>query len=548
MIPLAKSESLGEAIRNATLTFPHQIALIETDRERLNAQFTFAELKFAAERFGALLQEKGLKPGDRVAILMTNQSKWLISAIAVLWSGVTLVPIDYKLSPAEQIALISHSQVDYIIVEYFIYSKLKSDLKIPAFVTEAPPSAPLQNAFRWEDSTTTSFQYFDQNRNDVACVVYSSGTGGRPKGCMLTHDNYLSQAEELAKLYPMEKDDRYFSILPTNHAIDFMCGFFLPLHFGGTIVHQRTLRPEFIAHTMRNYGITHMALVPMILKSLQEKIQQNLHSQSPFKKKMVKLFPALLRKRVLKQFGGKLKYFFAGGAFVDPMTAQFFYDLGIPVVIGYGLTEACTVLTVNDLKPFRADTVGKPLPNIQIKIDHPNDQEIGEVWAKGPTIMKGYFNDPELTQEMLKEGWLKTGDLGMLDSSGHLKLVGRAKNMIVTEGGKNVYPEDVETYFSGLHASQEYCVFAANYVWPVTGFKGDELILVVRPTSQEAIDKLISDLKEKNRRLSDYKRLTGYLVWNEEFPKTASLKVKRNLLAEQISKTTTREAGLKELS
>ena len=204
-----------------------------------------------------------------------------------------------------------------------------------------------------------------KERNHVACVVYSSGTGGTPKGCMMTHGNYLSQAEVLANLFPMRDGDRYFSLLPTNHAIDFMCGFIIPMLSGATVVHQRTLRPQYLASTLKRYRITHMALVPMLLRTFEEKISEKLSSLPSWGKQAVDglfrindkftakgprhWFSKNLLKPFHDGFGGNLRLIFCGGAFVEKETADFFYRLGIPVVIGYGLTEAGTVVTVNDL-------------------------------------------------------------------------------------------------------------------------------------------------------------------------------------------------------
>jgi long-chain acyl-CoA synthetase len=248
---------------------------------------------------------------------------------------------------------------------------------------------------------------------------------------------------------------------------------------------------------------------------------------------------------VHKAFGGQLLAMFTGGAFIDPQTLQFFYDLGLPVADGYGLTEACTVLTLNDLKPFRSDTVGKPLPGVQVRILNPDSDEVGEVAAHSRTIMSHYLDDPELTAQTVVDGWLLTGDLGRLETSGHLQLLGRKKNMIVTEGGKNIYPEDIETAFDGLPV-KEYCIFAANYVWPKKELGGEMLVVVVRLENQEFTDSLKDEIVARNRRLPDFKRITGYVVWGKDFPRTASLKIKRNELAEEI-RTSLERSAIKEL-
>ena len=225
-----------------------------------------------------------------------------------------------------------------------------------------------------------------------------------------------------------------------------------------------------------------------------------------------------------------------GGAFTEPQVLQFFYDLGIPVANGYGLTEAGTAITVNDLHPFRADTVGKPLPGMEVRIVDPDKDGIGEVHVRSKTVMSGYLNEPELTAETIVDGWLRTGDLGRFDSAGHLQLFGRKKNMIVTEEGKNIYPEDIEAVFDNLPV-KEFCVFAANYIWPQRSMTGEQLVLVIRLNpGQTLADQLRKTISSLNSRLLNYKRIHGIIVFEEDFPRTASLKIKRNVLAERLSK------------
>jgi long-chain acyl-CoA synthetase len=223
---------------------------------------------------------------------------------------------------------------------------------------------------------------------------------------------------------------------------------------------------------------------------------------------------------------------------------QFFYDLGIPVTCGYGLTEACTAVTLNDLKPFRADTVGKPLPGTDLRVLHPDSDGIGEVAVKSRSVMSHYLDDPELTVQTIVEGWLLTGDQGRLEEHGHLQLFGRKKNMIVTAGGKNVYPEDIELVFDGMPMPvKEYCIFAANYLWPQKTLGQEMLVLVLRLEQNQQIDEgLAQDLVARNRRLPDFKRVGGYLLWQQDFPRTASLKIKRGELAAQIAASTARDA------
>jgi long-chain acyl-CoA synthetase len=557
MLTLRRIGSIGEAIRDTIVTHKSNIALIEADRHRENGRWTYRELQREAERFGALLQGLGLEAEDRCAILMQNQSKWIFSAVGAFWSGAVLVPVDYKLGAAEQLALVKHCAPKVLVTEYSTWVTLR---KLPqealertiVLVTEAPEGADLGKARRWETAPSKPFTYVGRSREDLATIVYSSGTAGTPKGCMLTHDNYLEQAEILGRLFPIEEEDRYFSVLPTNHAIDFMVGFIVPLLFGAAIVHQRSLRPQFIRASMKEYEISHIALVPTILKNLEKRIRERLDELPDWQRRVVDSLTKvnewvtareprhgvsrLLLKPLHDVMGGKLRMIFAGGTFIDRELAEFFYDLGIPVVIGYGLTEASTVITVNDLKPFRGDTVGKPVPGVEVEIRDANEEGVGEVWVRGRTVMRGYLDQPELTAETIVDGWLRTGDLGQIDVAGHLRLRGRAKNMIVTEGGKNIYPEDIEAAFDDLPGCEEHCVFAANYIWPTGKMTGEELVLVIRPEDDAATEGLVEEIARRNLRLPDFKRLSGYILRAEDFPATASLKIKRNVLAEELRK------------
>jgi long-chain acyl-CoA synthetase len=557
MLDLRKYQSLGEALRAGVERWPGEICLIEADRERENARLTYRAFGEAALSLASGLQAAGFQNGTRAAIIMTNQSKWLISAYASLFCGGVLVPLDYKLSADEQLQLLAHSKAEFLFVEYHLWRAIaqaggfKNLGARVVLVTEAPPVAELYGAKQWEDFRGTGAPNFvPRARKDAACIVYSSGTGGRPKGCVLTHENYLEQCMALTALYPFWPGVRYLSILPTNHAIDFMVGFIGPFTCGAAVVHLRTLRPEYIRDAFTRYKITYMSLVPMVLKNLEKGLRQRfaelpaggrtiLNALIATNRTLTRGRPNLKLSRALlgqvhEAFGGQLRALFVGGAFTEPATLQFFYDLGIQVGNGYGCTEAGTAITLNDFKPFRADTVGKPLPGMELKIVNADAEGIGEVLVRSKTVMSHYLDDPEMTAETIREGWLITGDLGRVDRDGHLQLFGRKKNMIVTEEGKNIYPEDVETVFEGL-AVKEFCVFAATFLWPARTMVGEKLVLVIHPEAGAAVtNDLVAEVADRNRRLLNYKRISGYLAWDRDFPLTASLKIKRGELAEQI--------------
>ncbi len=567
MIAPERYRSLGELLRDALLTFKSEVALVEASRKKEKSAYTYADFSREAMKVARQLEEAGIGAGDRVAILMSNQPRWLISAYAAMYRGCVLVPLDYKLEAPEQAALLAHAKPQALFVEYPIFRLFgEGDIDVPfTVVTEAPASEDLMElgaAQRYEDflwaeyGDATAPTFVQRERDDVAAIVYSSGTGGRPKGCMLTNDAYLEQYRGLGSLFPMTTGDRYFSILPTNHAIDFMVGFVGPICGGAAIIHQRSLRPEFINWTMKEYGVTHMAVVPLILEAFERRIRERLDETKPTTRGFLEVLTSFnqlltdrkpnhdISRRLLKPvhdaFGGHLKMIFCGGAFTDQARAEFFYRLGIPVVIGYGLTEACTVATVNDLKPFRGDSVGKAVDGVEIRIDTPTGQGIGQVLVKGRTLMKGYLDDDEQTAESIKDGWLQTGDLGWLDASGHLHLVGRSKNMIVTAGGKNVYPEDIEQKFEGLPCD-ELAVFATNFIWP-GGDLEDELLVAVYRGEDGDDEALRSELAQRNHRLPDFKRVGGLVRWDGDFPRTASMKLKRGVLADMLRENLERAA------
>jgi long-chain acyl-CoA synthetase len=561
MLDLSKYQSVGGALKDAVEVFANETCLIEADRERENLRLSYREFRDRTMPVAKALQDAGFAASDRAAIIMTNQSKWLIGAYAIFYSGGVLVPLDYKLSADEQWQLLKHSGVRVLITEYPIWRQLSAakgraeatELQM-MIVTEAPANTDLLGGVRWEIPSVHRGEpeFRPRTRSEAATIVYSSGTGGRPKGCVMTHENYLEQCVALTSLYPFAPGMRYLSILPTNHAIDFMVGFFGPFICGAAVVHLRTLRPEYVREAFVKYKITYVSLVPLVLKNLQKGLQARFDALAPGKRKAFHALVAvnkvltkrrphlglsrLLLRQVHEAFGGELRAIIVGGAFSEPETLQFFYDLGIPIVNAYGLTEAGTGITVNDLKPFRSDTVGKPLPGMEVRVLHPDANGIGEVAVRSKTVMSGYLNEPELTAETIVNGWLMTGDLGRFDLTGHLQLFGRKKNMIVTEEGKNIYPEDVESVFESLPV-KEFCVFAANYIWPQRTMVGEQLILAIHlEPGQSLTAALRQEITARNNRLLNYKRVHGIVLVDEDFPRTASMKIKRSVLAERLAK------------
>src|SRR6202158_5227606 len=276
MLDLRQYASLGAALKDALERWPNETCLIEADRDREKVRLTYSDFREMARPLCRALEDADFKAGDRAAIIMTNQSKWLISAYSIFFSGGVLVPLDYKLTAAEHLQLLAHSKARFLVVEYYLWRAITLSPEFPklaveiVLVTEAPAGADLRGAYRWEEFRRKGEpRLVARQREDTACIVYSSGTGGRPKGCVLTHESYLEQCTALTAWYPFWPGVRYLSILPTNHAIDFMVGFIGPFVCGACAVHLRTLRPEFVRDAFVRYHITYVSLVPMVLKNLE---------------------------------------------------------------------------------------------------------------------------------------------------------------------------------------------------------------------------------------------------------------------------------------
>jgi long-chain acyl-CoA synthetase len=569
---LSRSPSLGPALADALLANRSLPFLVETDRGRDVARRTFAEFRTDVARLAELMARRGVGPGSRVAVLLPNGPRWLTGATAALWLGAVVVPLDARADADEQARLLAHCRAATLLVDGPTWRKLRERarphlaLALVADLSLAPAATqPLDGvALSWDaaladlpSAPATPRAPVAGERDAPATIVYSSGTGGRPKGCVLTHGNYLSQLAALATLHPLEPGDAYLSVLPTSHAIDFMCGFLVPALCGARVVHLRTLRPEWLVKAMADHGVTHLSAVPALLEALERRISEKLDAAPPLAKAglrgMTKLSawlsrdtPNLAASRLLlrpvhEALGGKLSRIFAGGAFVPRATARRLYELGLPVAIGYGLTEACAVVTVNDLQPFRDDTVGLPIAGTEVRIAAPDATGAGEVHVRGPQVFAGYLDDPELTAETLVGGWLRTGDVGAFDAAGHLRLVGRRKHMVVTGGGLNVYPEDVEGRFDGLGAD-EHAVLAAHACWPSRPGDDEALLLVVRPKGGAAVD--LGAVARGNRALQPHQRVAGAVAWPEPFPRTTSLKLRRDELARLVGQRVARSALL----
>jgi long-chain acyl-CoA synthetase len=392
---------------------------------------------------------------------------------------------------------------------------------------------------------------------ELAALIYTSGTTGLAKGVMLSHGNISSDIWSMVKAMDMYETDNFISILPLHHTFECTCGFLTPLSFGSSITYARGLASKQIVEDIKNNKATILLGVPLVFEKIFTGLSKEIAKKPQFTRAIFKTtfgLSRIIKKTVKLEAGGmlfsslrekaglsSLRLMVAGGAPMIPDIAEAFNIMGFRLIQGYGLTESSPVLSFNPFEGYRNDSIGIALPGATLKIDSPNAQGIGEIIAKGPMVMKGYYKNPEATSAVLKDGWLYTGDLGWGDSDGYYYIAGRLKNVIVTSGGKNVYPEEIEFVLNKSPFILESLVLGR----PLESGGGEEIEAIIVPDmeyfSARAAEKEI-ELNEMNiektiklevskacQELADYKRVKYVVMRNSDFEKTSTRKIKRYL-------------------
>jgi len=381
--------------------------------------------------------------------------------------------------------------------------------------------------------------------DDTAVILYTSGTTGRSKGAMLSHANILSNVQAATELYRLDSSMQTLSFLPINHVFEQVAGILLPLSVGGSVSFAESIKKlgQNLAEVRPNFLLG----VPAVFRLLYERILKTV-KERPLSRTLfsLPLTRRLITGKVRKSLGDGT-IFVSGGAALDPEIARGLDSLGIAIYQGYGITETSPVIAVEHPAGRRFGSVGKPLAGLQVRIEAPNDEGVGEIVVKGPNVMQGYFNNPRATSEALIEGWYHTGDLGRLDADGYLYICGRAKNLIVTPNGKNVYPEEVENELMKSPFIAEVMVYGHK-----VSATAEEVHAIIYP-DQEALDayfaekgiaplrvadvemQIRQEVLEAGKRLADYKRVKKFTLREDEFPKTTTRKIKRFAVEAQIT-------------
>jgi long-chain acyl-CoA synthetase len=540
---------LVEMFETTTKRHATRVAM-RIERDGRKEQYTYADLRELATRAAAFFANQAIKGGDRVMLFSHNAPEWGMSYFGVLKAGATCIPVDPESSTEEVVNFARAGDAAGIVISARLleeHAELAKQLKTAKL--DSIRIWTFKEVFEMPDQETEEerIAMLPQRvqAQSVASLIFTSGTTGRPKGVMLSHRNLTSMVSMLASIFDMDTSDGVLSVLPLHHTFEFSTGFLTPLSRGAQITYLPELTSEHLATAIKNGHVTGMVGVPALWELLHRRIKNRLHERGKWVGETVDLlikFNAWLRDKtplnlgqvmfypIHEGMGGRIRYFISGGSALNESVQRDFQGLGFTILEGYGLTEASPVLTVTRPENrMLAGTVGKPLPGIQVHIKDPNAGGVGEVIARGPNVMLGYFGNEEATREALVDRWLYTGDLGRIDDEGNLYLVGRSKDIIVDTNGKNVYPDEVEEHYMDSPYIKELSVIG------LPDGIGEKVACMVVPDEEYDIALTRADMRRKieehfrevSGALPYYKRVKVLHFTDQELPRTATRKVKR---------------------
>jgi long-chain acyl-CoA synthetase len=509
-------------------------------------------------QFGTALRALGIKERAHIAVIGENRVQWAVSYLTMACFNYVVVPIDRNLSKNEVLNVIHESDAEAV-----IFSSQYEQIFIESH-------ASLRNVkhFISMDSVSQNGKFFSMGelvRNSKGCtvealpkidpkelcvIIFTSGTLGRAKGVMLSQYNIAMNLTAMLSVFMMYPSDRFLSVLPMHHTYECNCGLLCPLYAGSSIHFARSLKT--VVEDLQRVKATILLGVPLLYDKMFKRIHKGIQEKKTVAKilnpliKMTDTFQSVgwkgAKKAIFKElhhkFGGSIRYFIAGGAAPDPLVAKGLRDLGFNFIQGYGLTETSPILALNSPYNLKDNAAGIPLPGVDIRINKPDADGIGEVFAKGPNVMLGYYKNTQATADVFEDGWFKTGDLGFIDDDGFLHISGRKKNVIISKSGKNVFPEEIEDVLNRSPFILESLVYgeedaklgeviAAQIVADAEAF----IELSERnkqPLTKELLHHIISDeVAKANKQLTGYKQVRKFVIRDQEFLKTTTQKIKR---------------------
>jgi len=498
----------------------------------------------------SLLEKLNIQAGDRVALLSTNMPNWGITYFAITAMGAIVVPIlpDFSVNEIENV--LTHSEAKAIFVSTGLKSKIE-ELKYNTLLHRI-----LIEDFSILETNSPGINFEEGLRplkeyavaeDDLAVIIYTSGTTGKSKGVMLTHKNICSNAVASGGVQEINSGDRFLSVLPLSHTYENTIGFILPLISGASIFYiKKPPTPAVLLPALKTVRPTLMLTVPLIIEKIyrskvlptfnKSRLTRTLYAFPPMRKK----FNQLAGKKLMRTFGGELKFFGIGGAKLDKTVEKFLREAKFPYAIGYGLTETSPLLAGVNALHTKLQSTGPPLKGVTLKIHKPGKLTgEGEIWAKGPNVMKGYYKEPELTREVMTEdGWFKTGDLGILDETNYLYIRGRSKNVIIGSGGENIFPEDIESVINNFkHVAESLVIQQKGKLVAMVHFNREEIeekYQHLKGEFSEFIEEKYEELSKElhahvNARVNKFSKIQDVMPQKEEFVKTATKKIKRFL-------------------
>jgi len=540
--------------------WPDNVAL-ELQRNDQIENCTYAGLRRMAESIGRWIDENGFARGSRLAIVADNHPRWVAAYLGIIASGCTVVPLDTALHADQLTKLLKDSGTSVLFCDAKHAATAReavSDLNLGLVLMDPDRMANHSTGQHWLGNLPAifeggprNFQPAPSNTDDIASLLYTSGTTADPKGVMLTHANFLGEVEAVFNWVEIGPSDALLGVLPMFHVLAQMANLLLPLVKGSRVVYLETLNTTELLRALRDRNITAFAVVPQFFYLIHQRIFEEIEKRGGLTQRMFKVLVSLNRNlrrfginagpilfgKVHETLGKKMRYLVTGGSRFDPAIAKGFYDLGIDVLQAYGLTETTAAVFANSPGNNVIGSVGKAMKGVEAKLVDLHAQEedrpaTGEVVLRGAVVMKGYWNRPDATAEVLRDGWFYTGDLGYLDADGNLFLTGRKKEIIVLSNGKNIYPEEVEAHYLKSPYIKELAVMGLE---GKPGEGGDRLHAVVVPNFDVLRQKKIVNAKEVIRfdieslsqQIASTKRIGSYEIWQEDLPRTTTRKIKR---------------------
>jgi long-chain acyl-CoA synthetase len=544
---------LLELFETSTKRHATRVAM-RIERDGRNEQYTYADMRELAARAAGFLASEGIKAGDRVMLVSHNAPEWGMTYFGVLKTGASCIPVDAESSIDEIVNFARAGEAAGIVISKKLHDEhagLKDKLTAAGL---SPKIWVFDEVFEIPDEQTEDERLAllpaRVTAQSLASLIFTSGTTGRPKGVMLSHRNLTSMVSMLSSVFDMTTKDGVLSVLPLHHTFEFSTGFLTPLSRGAQITYLPELTGDALARAIKNGHVTGMVGVPALWELLHRRIKNKLYERSDWIGKtadtMIKAnawlrdntpfnFGPVVFYPIHEGLGGRIRYFISGGSALSETIQKDFQGLGFTILEGYGLTEASPVLTVTRPENrMLTGSVGRPLPGVEVKISEPDASGVGEVIARGPNVMLGYFADESATREALVERWLYTGDLGKLDDDGNLFLVGRSKEIIVDTNGKNVYPDELEEiYANSPHVKELSIVGLPDGIGEKVAclvVADDEYDITL--SRAELRRKVEEHFREVSASLPYFKRVKVLQFTDIELPRTATRKVKR---AEVIS-------------